>query len=66
MLFTWYGAGNAMRAPAGELGRVRPLLDVPVQTLRFTLDWSAALHHARKVYQQGRAEHLHRVGELGG
>jgi hypothetical protein len=65
MIVMWYGAGNAMRAPAGELGRMRPLLDVPVQTLRFTLDWSAALHHARKVYQQGRAEHMHRVGELG-
>jgi len=65
MLTMWYGAGNSMRAPAGELERMRPLLDVPVQTLRFTPDWSAALHYARKMYQQGRAAEMQRVGEWG-
>jgi hypothetical protein len=65
MLTMWYGAGNSMRAPAGELERMRPLLDVPVQTLRFTPDWSAALHYARKLYQQGRAAEMQRVGEWG-
>src|SRR5207253_6655229 len=50
--------GHTMRAPAGELDRMRPLLAVPIQSLRHTLDWSAALEYVRTLYQQGRRREL--------
>jgi hypothetical protein len=48
----WWGYGHSMRAPAGELDRMRPLLSVPVQSLRFSLDWEATRDHVRNLFQQ--------------
>jgi hypothetical protein len=54
----WWGYGHTMRAPAGLLDRMTPLLAVPVQSLRQTLEWSAMLEHARELYQRNRGERL--------
>lgn len=61
----WYGMGNAMRAPAGELERMRPLLSVVVPSIRLTLDWSACLEQVRQMYRQNRANQMQRTRELG-
>jgi hypothetical protein len=65
MIAMWYGMGNAMRAPAGELERMRPLLSVIVPSIRFTLDWSACLEQVRQMYRQNRANQMQRTRELG-
>jgi hypothetical protein len=57
-LMLWYALGHTMRAPAGALARMRPLMAVAVQSLRHTLDWSAALEFVRTLYQQGRRQEL--------
>lgn len=54
----WYGFGHTMRAPAGMLDRMTPLLSVPIQTRRDTLEWSAALEFVRNLYRQNRANIL--------
>lgn len=54
----WYGLGHAMRAPAGMLDRMTPMLAVPIQSTRRTLEWSAMLEFVRQLYQQGRRQQL--------
>lgn len=61
----WWGYGSAMRAPAGELDRMRPVLSVPLQSLRFTLDWEATLEYARKLFQQNARRTVIRTAEWG-
>ena len=61
----WWGYGNAMRAPAGELDRMRPVLSVPLQSLRFSLDWEATLEYARKLFQQNAQRTVIRTAEWG-
>ncbi|HEX7998542.1 MAG TPA: hypothetical protein VF528_09140 [Pyrinomonadaceae bacterium] len=65
MIAMWYGMGNSMRAPAGELERLRPLLSVIVPSIRFTLDWSACLEQVRQMYRQNRANQMQRTRDLG-
>lgn len=65
MLVMWYGMGGAMRAPAGELERQRPLLSVVIPSIRYTLDWSACLEQVRQMYRQNRANQQQRTRELG-
>lgn len=65
LIAMWYGMGNAMRAPEGELERMRPLLSVVVPSIRFTLDWSACLEQVRQMYRQNRANQMQRTRELG-
>lgn len=63
----WWGYGTAMRAPAGELDRMRPVLSVPLQSLRYTLDWEATLEYARKLFQEyarGTVIRTRKLGEL--
>jgi hypothetical protein len=63
----WWGYGTAVRAPAGELDRMRPVLSVPLQSLRYTLDWEAALEYARKLFQEyarGTVNRTRKLGEL--
>ncbi|MEA2562384.1 MAG: hypothetical protein QOH06_3888 [Acidobacteriota bacterium] len=64
-LMFWWGYGTAMRAPAGELDRMRPVLSVPLQSLRYTLDWEAALEFARKLFRQYAEGTVDRAGRLG-
>ncbi|HEX8708618.1 MAG TPA: hypothetical protein VF723_10285 [Pyrinomonadaceae bacterium] len=47
----WWCGGSSMRAPAGELDRLRPLLSVPMLSLRRTFDWSALLDFAQVEFQ---------------
>jgi len=61
----WWGYGTAMRAPAGELDRMRPVLSVPLQSIRFTLDWEAALEYVRKLFQQRMRKIVFRTREWG-
>jgi hypothetical protein len=61
----WWGYGTAMRAPAGELDRMRPVLSVPLQSIRYTLDWEAALMYVRGLFQQNMRSIVHHTGELG-
>ena len=61
----WYGMGVTMRAPAGELERLRPLLSVIAPSIRYTLDWSAALEQVKQMFRQNRADQQRRTRELG-
>jgi hypothetical protein len=61
----WWGYGTAMRAPAGELDRMRPVLSVPLQSLRYTLEWEAALEFARKLFQDYARRTVIITGKLG-
>jgi hypothetical protein len=63
----WWGYGHSMRAPAGELDRMRPVLSVPVQSLRFSLDWEAICDYVRNLFQQNARQVVidtQRLGEL--
>ncbi|MEA2562388.1 MAG: hypothetical protein QOH06_3892 [Acidobacteriota bacterium] len=51
-LMKWWGYGHAMRAPAGELDRMLPVLAVPMRSLRFTLEWEATCDYVRSLFQQ--------------
>jgi hypothetical protein len=57
MLF-WYGLGHTLRAPAGMLDGLTPLLSVPIQSLRETLDWSAAREFVRELFRQHRQQEM--------
>jgi hypothetical protein len=61
----WWGYGTAMRAPAGELDRMRPVLSVPLQSIRYTLEWEAALTYVRRLFQQRMVSIVKNTGELG-
>lgn len=66
-LIKWWGYGHAMRAPAGELDRMLPVLSVPVQSLRYSLDWEATLEYVRHLFRQnmwGEVDATRRLGEL--
>ena len=65
MIVMWYGMGTTMRAPAGELERLRPLLSVIAPSIRYTLDWSATLEKVKQMYQQNRANQQQRTREWG-
>lgn len=54
----WWGFGHTMRAPAGELDRMTPLLSVPIQSLSDTLEWSAMLEFVRGLFRQNRRDLL--------
>lgn len=54
----WWGFGHTMRAPAGELDRMTPLLSVPIQSLRETLEWSAMREFVRGLFRQNRRDLL--------
>lgn len=63
----WQALGHTLRAPAGELDRMTPLLAVPMHTLRVTLEWSAMLDYVRQLYRQNRQrqmENTRRLGEM--
>lgn len=61
----WWGLGHAMRAPAGELDRMRPVLSVPIQTLRYSLDWEAMLEHVKNLFRQNMHRTVIRTAEMG-
>lgn len=61
----WWGYGTAMRAPAGELDRMRPVLSVPLQSIRYTLDWEAALEYVRGLFRQRMRKIVFRTREWG-
>lgn len=61
----WWGEGHAMRAPAGELDRMRPVLSVPVQSLRYSLDWEATRDYVRHLFRQNAQDELFRTGRWG-
>lgn len=61
----WWCDGYAMRAPAGELDRMRPVLSVPVQSLRYSLDWEATRDHVRNLFRQNARDEVIRTGRMG-
>ncbi len=61
----WWGYGTAMRAPAGELDRMRPVLSVPLQSIRYTLEWEAALEYVRGLFRQNMRSIVRQTGALG-
>jgi hypothetical protein len=61
----WWGHGYALRAPAGELDRMRPMLSVPIQSLRYSLDWEATLEYVRHLFRQNAAGQVAATGRLG-
>lgn len=63
----WWGYGNSVRAPAGSLDRMRPVLSVPLQSIRYTLDWEAMLEYVRQLFgrnMMGEVLRTKRLGEL--
>ena len=50
----WWCGGYSLRARAGELDRMTPILSVPVHSLSFTPDWNASLEFVRKLNSEGR------------
>lgn len=50
-LTLWWCGGWSLRAPAGELDKMTPLLMVVMLSVRSTFDWSAMLSYARMEYQ---------------
>lgn len=61
----WWTNAATLRAPSGELDRATPLLQVVLQSLRITLDWSATLEYVRGLFRQGQAQQLADVRRLG-
>jgi hypothetical protein len=49
---SWWCNAHALRAPAGMLDGMAPLLSVPMLSLRVSLDWSALLEHARGRFRE--------------
>ena len=49
VVMLWWGSAYSMRAPAGQLDRMAPVMLVPVQSLRTTFDWSAMLEYVRHL-----------------
>lgn len=64
-IMLWYGQGHTMRAPAGKLDGLTPLLSVPIQSARVTLEWSAMLDYVRQLYRQGRQRQMDNTKRLG-
>jgi len=52
----WWCSAYAMRAPAGQLDAMTPILTVPVQSTRTTLEWYAMLEEVRKVFRNGQIQ----------
>jgi len=61
----WWGYGHAMRAPAGELDRMLPVLSVPVQSLRYGLDWEATRDYVRDLFRQNARDEVFRTMQFG-
>jgi hypothetical protein len=67
VVMMWWCQAYAMRAPAGELDRLTPVLSIPVQSLQLTADWSATLEAVRHLFRQGVRQQMadtQRLGEL--
>lgn len=63
----WWCGGTSMRAPAGKLDALVPVLSVPFQSLRVSLDWFAMLNHVRDLIRRGFQQELadqRRLGRL--
>jgi hypothetical protein len=61
----WWGEGYAMRAPAGELDRMRPILSVPVRSVRFSLDWEATRDYVRDLFRKNVNDTIIRTAQWG-
>lgn len=61
----WWTNAHTLRAPAGQLDRLTPLLSVPMQSLRLSLDWSAMLEYVRGLFRQGMAQEIANTQRLG-
>ncbi len=48
----WWCGGWSVRAPAGELDRMTPLLMAVMLSVRNTFDWSAVLNHAQMEFSR--------------
>jgi hypothetical protein len=62
----WWCNAHAMRAPDGALDRMTPMLSVPIQSVRLTLDWSAMVEHVRGLFRRGLRQEqadLQRLGQ---
>ncbi len=51
-LASWWCNAHSLRAPAGTLDGMAPLLTAAVLSLRVGLDWSALLEHARGRFRE--------------
>lgn len=63
----WYCTGNALRAPAGQLDRLTPLLTVPLQSTKLSLDWFAVLEQCRHLFRNNVRQQMadtQRLGEM--
>jgi hypothetical protein len=61
----WWAGGYTMRAPAGMLDRLAPMLQASALSVRFSLDWTACLEHVRTIFRQGLWQELRDQQRLG-